>query len=535
MANPSRVSTLVLSNATGSRSWTATAAVQDTAAGAAVTITLATGTAGTVFPSQETAYSLSVYVDATGTLVRQFSPGNGFNGTVSFSFTLDGVAGSAARAGLLRMVIAVQQTSGLAANQYNGSSDGGGTPATGYTFSQTDSGYVRGTTTATTTMNQASYAYGDTITATTTLGAAPFDSRTVNVAVGALSAVASATSTSAVFTTAEGSCDNRFPAASAVRATTTTFPNASLVAVPWTAATPTEASPTVDPRLTFAFLHQDNDNTFGTPPGVKDKGAQRLTSDLAFLDARVVNAAGAGVNGITWNAVLQDVGNLVAAVTRATTSSTQGGQAGWGSTFYSWPDQLPTGVWNKTNTITAPAAAVGLEAGRNTYAYSLVAANPNYRMLVGAGPATVATDSRHFTPGLPLLVGLTVFDTKQNVTLALDTSPAVPSVAIGRFNLTLGRAEYLQADRVTWAATNGATIYYFPLTVSAGDSNVWTASFTPTDTTGWSVADLFVVGKCTIGGVPVAAYMKEIVVSGINNHDAYRFDGAGFVGFPTGR
>jgi hypothetical protein len=536
MAVVSRISTLVMSQALGSRIWTATAAVQDTAAGSSVVITVAESVTGTVFGNNPDALTLDVYIDNGATLVHSFAlataPGSTPHApqTATLFFTDTGLTGGALRAGTLRMRIHAVNTTGGVGGTYNMDTDlTNNTPETGFTVSQHDQGWVRGTTTAVTTLNAASYAYPDTITATTTLGAAPYKSYTVSTKLGALAAVASAASTTTVFTTAQGVTDNRFPASSNTDATVTTVPNAALVAIPWTVLTMTEASATVDPRLTFTFMHQDNDASFGTPPLSKDVGAQRLTSNLAFLNARVTNAAGTGINGLTWNAVLQDAGALVVANTHTFISATEGGEAGWGSAFFSWSDQLPTGIWNKTDTITAPAGAVGLESG-NIFAYVLTASNPNYRMLVGAGPATAATDARHFTPGLPLLVGMVVFDTNSNVTLVLDANP-VPSIAIGRFNLTYGRAEYLTADGVTWAAATGATIYYFPLTVSPGDPNAWTAFFASTDT--WSVSDLFVVGKCTIGGVPVASFMKEVVVSGVNNHDKYAFDGPGFVGFPS--
>lgn len=528
MANPSRVSTLTISGATGSRTWTATAAVQDTAAGSSVVITLATSATGATPPVAETAYTLNVKIDNVGTVVRAFTPGVGFNGTQTFFFTVDGVSASAVRAGLVRLQIVVAQTGGLGATQYSGDSDVGGTPPATFTFTQTDSGYIRGTTTATTTLGQGSYAYGDTITATTVLGAAPFQSRTVTTKVGALTAVASAASTTATFTTAQGLCDNRFPASSNSNATITTVPNASLVATPWTTlGTPTETSATVDPRLTVTHLMQVNDNTFGTPPISKDVGGQRLSSDLAFLDSRFTNASGTGVNSINFTVTLQDALALVTALTRTTTSATMGGEAGWGTGFLAWDSALPTGTWNKTTVINSPAAATGLASG-GSKAYSLVAANPNLRLVAGAGPATAGTDSRHFSPGVPLLIGVAIFNTNTNMTVPADTGTA--KAALGRFSLTLGRAEFLDSDGV-WKATNGVAVYYWTLTVSPGDSNVFIASFADTST--WGVADMFVIGKAQVAGVPVSSFQKEITVNGVNNHTAYEFDGPGFLGFPS--
>lgn len=292
---------------------------------------------------------------------------------------------------------------------------------------------------------------------------------------------------------------------------------------------PYEATSTTDPRLTITRLLQLNDNVFGTPPLSKSAGTQRLTSDLGFFASRFTDAAGAGVNGITYNASLQDALALVAAITRTgVVTSTQGGQTGWGSPAAAWPDGLPTGTWNHTVTITAPSTATGLETPA-TSQFMLVASNPNLRLLCGGGPATAGTDTRHFTPGVPLLAGIVVFNTQTMQTVALDTSP-VPAVALGRFSLTLGRAEFLDSDGV-WKGTNGATLYYWPCAVSPGDPKAWTVAFT--DTSAWNVSDLFIVGRAYVSGVPVSSFQKEIAVAGINNHSGYAFDGAGFVGFPT--
>lgn len=532
MAVVSKTATLTLNTSGGSRTWSAVASVQDVAAGGSLTITMTAISSGATPPTPETTFTTTVFVDAAQVLVRSMVG----TGTVTFYFTGDGLSSGSARAGTLRIRVRAQQTTGLAATQYDVTSDAGGygSPAqvlpTGGSITQADQGWIRGTTTATATLNAASYAYGDTVTSTVTVGAVAYSTpATLSQTFGGLAASTGSSSTTS-FSIGQGVVGNQYPAASGTKSTVTTAGLASLTSLPWTVfTTTTEASSTVDPRLTLTRLLQINDNVFGTPPAVKSVGTVRLTSDLGFFTARVVNASGAGVNGITYTSSLQDAAALVAAVTRTgVVTATNGGQAGWGTSFGSWPDGLPTGTWNHTITITAPSTATGLETPAAS-TFSLIAANPNLRLVCGGGPATTGTDARHFTPGVPLLAGVVVFNTATMVTITLDTSPT-PAVALGRFSLTLGRAEFLDSDGV-WKATNGASIYYWPCTVSAGDSKVWTYAFTDTST--WSVSDLFIIGRAYVGGVPVSSFQKEIAVAGINNHSGYAFDGAGFVGFPV--
>jgi hypothetical protein len=527
-----------LNTATGSRIWNATAAVQDTLAGADVIVTIVHSVSGTGQPLVSDVVELSLRLDNTATIVRTFNltPTTGTQ-QVTFSFTADGTSSGAARAGTVRMRLRVVKNTGLGTDQYDVTSDNGqfGSAANSYFSLSTGPtfnwGYLRGTTTGTTTLPGAgTLAYGDTLTATTVLGAAPYDGPAVTVTLTPLAGVNSATSSTNTFTTALGSVDNRFAAAASSLSTVTSFPNASLTSLPWTTATMTETTRTVDPRLTFTHLLQLNDNAYGTPPSSKNVASgQRLTSDLGFISARVTNANGTGVNGITWTMSLQDAGALVTALTTSTTSSTQGGQVGWSGSLLAWSNALPGGTWNKTCTITAPAGATGLGTATTT-TYTLVAANPNLRLICGGGPALAIADTKHFVAGQDFLAGLVVFNTSTLVTVALDASPA-PSAFLGRLNLATGQAEYLAADGITWTPATGGTVYAHLLTVSPTDANVYTLSFSAAQTATWGVADVFVVGKAYVGGVPVNDFSKEIVVSGINNHAGYVFDPLSVIGF----
>lgn len=275
----------------------------------------------------------------------------------------------------------------------------------------------------------------------------------------------------------------------------------------------------VDATIWVSTHLQVNDNAY---TAAKDQ-ASRLTSDLGFVTAVVSNARGVLLSGITYRSVLRDAGNLIApAVDRTVTTEATGRP----STMAVWDSQLPGGDWFHDVTITAPADAVGLEF-QSSEMRSLLAANPALSLITGSGPSATDSDSRHLEPGMVVLVGLTVANVLTGQQVAVDAGTAAAAVA--RFNLAFGRAEFLDIDGV-WKPVGGNTIYFWPLSASAGDANTHIRTF---DSTGWGVADLFVIGKAKVGGLPVTNFMKEPVVSGVNNHSAYKFDGAGFLGFPT--
>lgn len=366
MAVVAGYASLKIDNGAGSSLiWSATAAVSDTPAGSSVVVTITYASTGSLIAAADT-LDLDIYIDNGSTLVKSFSlnPALGSQ-TCTFFFTADGTGPASARCGLLRMRLhAVNTTAALGANRYNVDSDlTNNTPPTGSTVTIHDQGYIRGTTTASTVLAGAgTLGYGDTLTATTTLGAAPYQSRTLNVALSPIAATASAASTTVTFTTALGTVDNRFPASSASRTTAVTFPNASLVAIPWTTATLTESTRTIDPRLSFTHHLQVNSSSFATPPSARAVTRLKHTQ-VGYIAARVVNANGTGVNGITWTTTVQDAAALNAALTATPTSATAGGEAGWGSTLLKWLPTPPMGAYSKTVTITAPAGAVGLGTG----------------------------------------------------------------------------------------------------------------------------------------------------------------------------
>lgn len=547
---------LKLNGTAGTRSWylSAQPATHDFSAGGSVTVTVNLFTSGITPPLVPDTLTVEFYEDSnTSTMLGSvtLTPGAATQSLTIYLSSTPNAAGGAARCGLLRANLHAVNTTGGAGNTYNVDSDGvHTTPPTGGNVGAARSVMLRSNTTVALTASTASggshtptFGYSDTVWANLALGCAKFGGQSESVTFALSGTSYSSTAGTVAASASSGASsvhavDNTFPVAATSSTLSTTISNATATvsgaAAPWMVATSTtNDTSTIDPRLTFSYLHQDNDNAWGTPPTVKDVGAQRLASDLAFLAARVVNANGVGINGITWTAKLYDHGQLVwtpAAPYKSVsvTSQAQGGQAGWGNAFMVWDSQLPPGLWDKTEAITAPAGATGLELSASTQ-YTLIAANPNLRILAAGGPATTAVDARHFTPGDSFLAGIAVINVKTMTLQAMDTSPA-PAVAIGRFNLTLGRAEFLASDGVTWNPATGGSVYFHPCTVSPGDANVYTKTFSSTST--WGNADLFIVGSAYVGGVPVNDFYKEIVVNGINNHDKYAFDGAGFVGFP---
>lgn len=522
MAVVSRIGKLRFDDGLGTfRQWQATADVQDAAAGATFTITVEQTSAGTSPPGVANTLTLNVYRD-DGVLQQAF--------TLTAASASQVVTFTPATVGTFSIDIRATRTS---VPTYDYETDGSpATPPTGFTATS-DRGWVRTTTTATVALSRVDeYAYGDAMTATVTLGAAPSVSRNTVLTLGPVSATTlSGTTTS--HTPNLGTCDNRFPASATAYTTALSFANATLTGQPWTTATVTEDSVTVDPRLTSTPLLQNNDNVFGTPPTSKAAlNNRRLASDLGFISVRYTNARGEGLNDLTYDGKLWDEGELVGSeaspVKTATgrVTKTQGGEVGWGPSFTPWDSQLPSGNWITKTTVTAPAGATNLDPAPSSI-YSLIAADPNLKCIVGAGPTD---DRKHFVPGGPFLVVLGGFNTTTAKRIAVDAGTAM--VAVSRINLATERIQYLEADGVTWTdITDAATVYFHSMTALTGDAKVFKKVFT--NTAGWGSSDLVVIGKAAVGGVPITADAKEISVQSINNHDSYKFDGAGFVGFPT--
>lgn len=364
---------------------------------------------------------------------------------------------------------------------------------------------------------------------------------------------------------------------------------------------------------------QKNDNAL--VPGLNV--AQRLTSDLGFISAKVTNRRGQGVNGVTGSLRLRDDKNLVSAIPyNSVVTATTNGNAGY-IPLQIWDSALPGGGWdlytsedggsafalnNNTGPLTRKAA--------NQSDFTLLAINPNYRVVSGLGVASVPVDGDHWHAGDDLLIGLVMVDFETGKYIEPDSSPA-PRAMLGRFNNALSRGEFYDSDgawkplwslgaaktitgatnatpivittstnhgyvtndsvrifgvtgntaaNATWHITyisdttfsldgsvgNGAyvsggtaekgtatAIYEWPLARASDppyygpDPRVFIKLFSGATTASWGDADLFLIGKAFVNGTPYTGPSFAEALSKIANaHDKYKFDGAGFVGFP---
>jgi len=197
-----------------------------------------------------------------------------------------------------------------------------------------------------------------------------------------------------------------------------------------------------------------------------------------------------------------------------------------------WSSGLPGGAWNMTATFTD---ATGTQ-GTAVLVYTLLVTNPNVRMALGGGNAS-SPFTDHFSPGQPLLSGFTLLD----MMTGLPVDPALVlsgsnKVAVARLNLALGRIETLDASNA-WVALGSTGLVYHTCTVSAGDTHVFTKTFSTAagfDTSGWGYYDLVLLGKTTLlsnaGDTSGTSYSAVVQVENIglsNRHSTQDFDPTG--------
>lgn len=188
MAVVSRITTMVLSGVGGSRTWISTAATQDIAAGSTVVITTTMTTSGATPPVAPDTLDLSIRIDNSSTQIINFSLNTtSASQTSSFALTDTGISGGINRCGVVRMrIAAVNTTAGLSSSRYNVQSDDntGQILPTGFTVTQRDQGWVRGTTTASVVVNNTAignvaftgtYSYPDSVFFRLTLAARAYD------------------------------------------------------------------------------------------------------------------------------------------------------------------------------------------------------------------------------------------------------------------------------------------------------------------------------------------------------------------------
>lgn len=489
MAVVSRTARITFASGTlGSREFIARAAVQDTAAGASVTVSITQTAVGDTPPAVPDSFTLQFF-DDNGVAIRSIAltPGAASQGQ-TFAFTSNGAAGSPARAGTVELGMRVTKTTGGPTATYDwGTRTTPKTAPTGYTGSD-DQGFMRATTTVELSASNAGaggatpsvFAYPDAVSQRATTGAAFYVSRTLTLTFGPRTG-ASQSTVGPTFDRAQGTVDPGFPAARQDAVQSVAVPNATLTGLPATVFTATTVVPApVDPRLTRSPLFQIDDNTYGTPPLSKNQPMhRRLTSQQGFLASRTTNARGEGVNGVTYDVALTPDRPGNAVMQTGVVTATRGGEAGWASSFQSWSSSLPGGLWRKTYVVTSPsgytAGTYVINAPGTSTDYFLVAVDPDVSadLIVGG-----TVRDRHLHAGDALIVGLELQNSLVTDSVLKPDSDAdgpLVVVLLKRPNADASGSEYLAAD-MTWKPTinpDGSralvTRHRVPVVVGTGD------------------------------------------------------------------
>lgn len=536
MAVVSRVATIKVNNGAGStRTWTATAAVQDIEAGNSVEVTITDVSEGVVSVQDPEAAFVLRYVNDAGTVIRSVNLTTPTGSqTDTFFFTDTGLSGGLPRVGTIEIRLQVTRTTGGPAVTYDIETDGSpNTPPTTFTTTQLDRGWIRGISTLVEAFTGPGepIGYSDTLTINTTTGFASYVDRALSVSLTSVGTAINLTtnSTTTKLRTATTVIDNRFLAALTTVGMTVTVPNAALTGQPdWTYTSVTDGAVQVDPKIYRTPLFQLDDNLFGIPPLSKNvPNHLRLSSQQGFLAERFTNIRGVGLNGLTYNVNLVPVkpGSTITEIGKV--STTQGGEIGWAPSFLAWSSSLPGGTWNKTLTITAPAGAVGasytqLVAGTDE-AYTLVAINPNLFVLAGGGNSDPAAAKRHWSPGNGLIIVGVLRDKFERKNVGVD---GTPKIGLERLNTVLGRGEYLRVSDLTWVAAEGVVADEFIMSVSPGDPNVFMKTFTGSETAGWEY-DFGAIVKLPNGGTTYSTVVAIESTGDSNMHDGYSVDPIG--------
>lgn len=299
MAVVSKVTTLTVSNGTGSRTLRATAAVQDTAAGGDVVVTITNTTAGgspPLNPSDE--FSLHVRVDDGAVNVRSYTLDTAAaSQQITLSLTSTGQSGAAARIGTLRMRLFADNSGigGWTANSDDATNDDMPVLTSATTRNQ---GWLRGIDAAASVVanNTAlggaaftgTYAYHDDVYARLTSVTAYDTAATVTLGVGAGLSQSDASADGVYNYTWTQGIYNNFPdSSSAHDADITAYSNSALTGQSWTAITLAPQSLTIDPRLTLANLTlgeslYNRGEVTTTDLNVRNARGENLTESIAF-------------------------------------------------------------------------------------------------------------------------------------------------------------------------------------------------------------------------------------------------------------
>lgn len=545
MAVVSRIATLTFLSAPGtsSRTWQATAAVQDTAAGGSVVITTVQSTTGALFPAEADTLTLSVYNDG-GALIRAFTLNPSLaSQTSTFHFTADGLSTGAARAGTVELAIRATKTTGGPTATYDYETDGSpATPPATFTASVVDRGWIRGTTTLVESISNIALGggknspaeYDESLHVRLTAGAVSYIAHSLTVALSnttpALSGVTNSTTAVTRDVSFASVCDARFPAATTTTQITVTVPNATLTGLPRTVFTAiTDDSIAVDPRLTFEHLLQEHASAFATPPlSSANAVGQRVFPAVCYLSTNVRGSRGTRVgNVVTGGRNGLDI--HVAFVASATgqdfpgdfITATKGGEAGWHDMLV-WTAAI-AGVWTKTVTLgpTVTDLTNAYLVNATGVTYLLLAENPAIKLRpyvnkVGTAPR------RHFTAGETILANFFVEDTD-----SMKKVPAsritVPQCSVRHRNPNTQKLYFLKSDTATtfataWEEWDGIdeVCTYFPMTESVGTAGFYVKTFAATQA--WD-RDISIAFLCRVDGTPYSEAAHREETGDINPHD----------------
>lgn len=556
MAVVSRISTIrITDTATNSlgKQFQATATVQDTAAGSSVAVTYVQSDIGVPLMSDPDTATLT-FVDDAGNVIRtvtlRITPGTD---NITFFFTANGNSGGGNRCGTIEMKIRITKTTGGPTNTYDVDTDGSpNTPPSAHTMRTLDRGYIRGTTTVTEAISNISLGggknspaqFGESLFVRLTQADQSYVARALSIAVSNTTPALSQNTNSSTATTRDVTfssvVDKRFPAASTSVGVTATIPNTTLgTGIPdYIFTSTTDDTLSIDPRLTCEHLMQMDNSSFQTPPlTLNDADDQRLGSQLAYISTNVRAARGTkvgsaitgGVNGISLDTLLESqVDTNIETSQNAGLTATQGGEAGWISTFMTWSNSLPGGVWRKTVTIDTASSSVLTNAYlvQPTIDYTLIAVDP--RIGIHAGITNPSDTADHLKAGDDIDVVAWIMNTATGGKEQADSGSMM--VGVVRYNPDNNYLERLLSDTDDTSAAweqwdQNELLNYFAMTPLVADANVFFKQFSATS--GWGELNTRFLFKATLAGTPYEGIVTIEITGKANPHSNNEFDPVG--------
>lgn len=340
-------STITINNAgLGLRTYQTTMTAVDVGAGNCVSVSIRNDSSGASPPVAPDSFQISYRIGDNQTVIATTVLSNSAaqqNNT--FCFTSDGTAGTAHRAGTVRLRLSAVKDSGLGTNQYNVNSDDavGEILCTGCTVDRRDQGWARSTTTASVVVSTTSgissaftgtYAYPDTIYQRVTLGARAYTTTyTVTLAMlnaggGVIlsSAVSDVSANGVYIATYTQAADTAFTEALTVNSATTTATFVTgLTGIGFTTFSAVAQSVTVDPRVNPASL--------ASTSGGLSKVYNRVEMASGTITIRNARGEGFAPKGFHTFYSISNAGEVENLMSRSTPTVANGGAATWYSTF----------------------------------------------------------------------------------------------------------------------------------------------------------------------------------------------------------